>query len=1198
MKIFEKIKSSIRRNNDNNPHRTLYINQHHLKTPFRYPNNFVTTAKYSLFSFLPLFFYEQFRKFANIFFLFCAVIQQIEGVSPTSPLATALPLGLVLLATAYKEIYEDLKRHKQDKVVNKSVCNIYNSEEMAFIKKKWFELSVGDVVRLEGGEPLPADIILLSSSEPDGLCYIETSNLDGETNLKIKQAKQETSHLCLSSQLADFEGQIICEKPTNSLYTFEGTLNISTLPKPIPLDYDQLLLRGSVLRNTKWIFGVVIYTGRDTRLVKNTRRPPLKQTKVERTINIQMAMLFAILFILALISTILSFVNPEKYATTYAYLDTNHILSTKTFILNFLTFIILYNNLIPISLIVTMEIVKFQQASLIDEDLDMYYSSNDTPASARTSTLVEELGQVEYIFSDKTGTLTCNRMELKRIIIGAVLYIDDEKLTDKSSIRDSVPTLASVRLPGQESESSISLPIDRDESSSSGIIVDHEKSRVMFNFMKLRDQAKSASSDSLTRQFLTILSVCHTVIPERKDDSELDEEVIYQASSPDEAALVKGVVKLGFKYLIRRPKSVTVKIFDQYEEHEILNVLEFNSNRKRMSVISKSPDGKIVLMTKGADTVILERLDKHNNPHGEKILELLEDCATEGLRTLCIAYRIISEEEYASWNKIYEEASITVNQRSEALDKAAELIEKDLFFIGATAIEDKLQDGVPETIYTLSQAGIKIWILTGDRQETAINIGYSCKLLTEDMALIIVNERTKNDTKLILENRLNTLNALKNGKVTGLGGSLSKSLESSSSIISSIDQDSYALIIDGKALEFALEPDLEKLFFDLAHQCKSVICCRVSPLQKALVVRLVKKYTKSVVLSIGDGANDVGMIQAAHIGVGISGQEGLQAARSSDYSIAQFRYLRKLLLVHGSWSYQRLSKMVLYSFYKNICLYMTQFWYSWYNLYSGQTFYESWIISLYNVFFTFWPPVVIGVTDQHITARQLDNYPQLYRLGQKGEFFNLRKFWGWTINAIAHSCILFFMVHQICKYDWILGDGRVAGHWFVGVMLYTCVLATVLLKSALITNNWTKFAFVCIPGSFIIWFIFIPFYTSIFPSIYIGSELYGITKPLFSSPVFWLTVIILPLICLFRDFVWKYLKRQYFPKSYHIIQEFHKFNIPDFRPRMDRFRKAIHKVRQIQRMKRVRGYAFSQGETGQASLIRLYDTTKSKPRGI
>ena len=322
-------------------------------------------------------------------------------------------------------------------------------------------------------------------------------------------------------------------------------------------------------------------------------------------------------------------------------------------------------------------------------------------------------------------------------------------------------------------------------------------------------------------------------------------------------------------------------------------------------------------------------------------------------------------------------------------------------------------------------------MLTGDRQETAINVGLSCKLVSEDMNLIVVNEETKEATKSFLQRKYDAIKSIKADEA---------------------DLEALALVIDGKSLKFALEKDLESLFLDVAVMCRAVICCRVSPLQKAFVVKLVKNNLKAILLAIGDGANDVSMIQAAHVGVGISGMEGLQAARSADVAIGQFRYLRKLLLVHGSWSYHRLSKLILYSFYKNITLYMTQFWYVFQNLFSGEVIYESWTISFYNVFFTVAPPIVMGVFDQFISARLLDRYPQVYQLGQKGVFFNVRSFWGWVINGFYHSIILYYLSIYMWPNDGVLSSGLIAGHWVWGTALYTAVLATVLIKAALITK--------------------------------------------------------------------------------------------------------------------------------------------------
>ncbi|KIJ30028.1 hypothetical protein M422DRAFT_36734 [Sphaerobolus stellatus SS14] len=1085
--------------------RVIALNDEHVNLAEGYCSNYVSTSKYNIATFLPKFLTEQFSKYANVFFLFTACIQQNPGVSPTNRYTIILPLGLVLLASAFKD--------------PKKISNVLSrTGTSTFIEVPWRDIRVGDIVRIESDDFIPADVILISSSEPEGLCYIETSNLDGETNLKIKQASPHTSTLTAPHLVQTLAGQLRYEQPNNSLYTFEGTMelrNLNGVPKTIPLGPDQMLLRGAQLRNTPWCYGLVVYTGHETKLMRNATAAPIKRTAVERQVNAQIVLLFILLLALSIGSSVGAVIRLWFFADKQWYLAIADSASGKaaTFVLDILTFVILYNNLIPISLIVTMEVVKYQQAQLINSDLDMYYAPTDTPALCRTSSLVEELGQIEYVFSDKTGTLTRNEKEFRIACIAGVSYAEE---IDESKVEDA---------PGQHSTFAALRTLFAPQTNSSNPFDDPPPSHSR-SHSSLADQERE-----VTKEFMTLLAVCHTVIPEVKEGGQIK----YQASSPDEAALVSGAEMLGYKFHTRKPRSVFVDIYGATAEYEILNVCEFNSTRKRMSTLVRTPDGRIKLFCKGADTVIQERLAP-NQPYTEKMLQQLEDYATAGLRTLCIASRTIPEGEYTAWAQSYAAAAATVNGRGEALDKAAEMIERDMFLLGATAIEDKLQEGVPDAIHTMQSAGIKIWVLTGDRQETAINIGLSCRLISESMNMVvIINEQNAHDTEEFITKRLT---ALKNQRKSG-------------------DVEDLALIIDGKSLGFALEKSLSKQFLELAIMCKAVVCCRVSPLQKALVVKLVKKNTKAILLSIGDGANDVPMIQAAHVGVGISGAEGLQAARSADVAISQFRFLKKLLL------------LILYSFYKNIVLYMTQFWFSFFNNFSGQIAYESWTLSFYNVLFTLLPPLVIGIFNQVVSARILDRYPQLYTLGQQNAFFTKTAFWLWIINALYHSLLLYGFLIILFWGDLKQASGLDTGHWFWGTTLYLAVLLTVLGKAALISDLWTKYTVA------------------------------GIVPRLFGNWNFYLTILLLPAICLSRDFAWKYYRRTYQPALYHIAQELQKYNIPDYRPRQEQC-----KVRAVQRLRRTRGFAFSQTETAghqdQARLIRAYDTSKShnRPSGL
>ena len=851
--------------------RIIHLNNPPANSANKYVDNHVSTAKYNVATFLPKFLIEQFSKFANVFFLFTAALQQIPGLSPTNQYTTIGPLIVVLLISAAKELVEDYRRKQADSALNNSKARVLRGSN--FEETKWINVAVGDIVRVESEEPFPADMVLLASSEPEGLCYIETANLDGETNLKIKQGLPETSALVSPAELSRLGGRVRSEQPNSSLYTYEATLTMQAGggEKELPLNPEQLLLRGATLRNTPWIHGIVVFTGHETKLMRNATATPIKRTKVERQLNKLVLALIGLLLILSSICTIGDLVYRAVSNDSVEYLELDQLNGAgkvvQAIFKDLVTYWVLFSSLVPISLFVTVELVKYWHGILINDDLDIYYDQTNTPANCRTSSLVEELGMVGFVFSDKTGTLTCNMMEFKQCSIGGIQYAEE-------------------------------VPEDRRATVQDGVVVG------IHDFKQLQENIKSHQTSEAIKHFLALLATCHTVIPERDEKSG---NIKYQAASPDEGALVQGAVTMGYSFLARKPRTVIIEVDGQEFEYELLAVCEFNSTRKRMSTIYRCPDGKIRLYCKGADTVILERLND-DNPHVEQTLLHLEDYASEGLRTLCLAMREVPEQEFQEWYAMFDKAQTTVGgNRADELDKTAEIIERDLYLLGATAIEDRLQDGVPETIHTLQEANIKVWVLTGDRQETAINIGMSSKLLSEDMMLLIVNEEDAAATRQNIQKKLEAIRNNAEG---------------------SVEMDTLALVIDGKSLTYALEPEMEKMFYDLAVMCKAVICCRVSPLQKALVVKLVKKFSDEILLAIGDGANDVSMIQAAHIGVGISGVEGLQAARSADVSIGQFRFLRKLTLVHGAWSYHRISKTILFSFYKNIALYQTQFWVS------------------------------------------------------------------------------------------------------------------------------------------------------------------------------------------------------------------------------------------------------------------------------
>uniref|UniRef100_A0A8C6JFH4 Phospholipid-transporting ATPase n=1 Tax=Melopsittacus undulatus TaxID=13146 RepID=A0A8C6JFH4_MELUD len=1100
--------------------RTIFINQPQLT---KFCNNHVSTAKYNIITFLPRFLYSQFRRAANAFFLFIALLQQIPDVSPTGRYTTLVPLLFILAVAAVKEIIEDIKRHKADNAVNKKQTQVF------------FQVDVGDIVIIKGKEYIPADTVLLSSSEPQAMCYIETSNLDGETNLKIRQGLPLTSDIKDIESLMSLSGRIECESPNRHLYDFVGNIRLDG-HGTIPLGADQILLRGAQLRNTQWVHGIVVYTGHDTKLMQNSTSPPLKMSNVERITNIQILILFCILIAMSLICSIGSAIWNQRHTGRDWYLDLNYG-GASNFGLNFLTFIILFNNLIPISLLVTLEVVKFIQAYFINWDIDMHYEPTDTAAMARTSNLNEELGQVKYIFSDKTGTLTCNVMQFKKCTVAGVAY-------------------------GQGSQNGEEKPFS-DSSLLENLQSNHPTAPIIC-------------------EFLTMMAVCHTAVPEREGD-----KIIYQAASPDEGALVRAARHLSFVFTGRTPDSVIIESLGQEERYELLNVLEFTSTRKRMSVIVRTPSGKLRLYCKGADTVIYDRLAE-SSKYKEITLKHLEQFATEGLRTLCFAVAEISESDYQEWLDVYHRASTALQNRALKLEESYELIEKNLQLLGATAIEDKLQDKVPETIETLMKADIKIWILTGDKQETAINIGHSCKLLRKNMGLIVINEGSLDGTRETLSHHCSTL-----------GDTLRK-------------ENDFALIIDGKSLKYALTFGVRQYFLDLALSCKAVICCRVSPLQKSEVVEMVKKQVKVVTLAIGDGANDVSMIQTAHVGVGISGNEGLQAANSSDYSIAQFKYLKNLLLVHGAWNYNRVAKCILYCFYKNIVLYIIEVWFAFVNGFSGQILFERWCIGLYNVMFTAMPPLTLGIFERSCRKENMLKYPELYKTSQNALDFNTKVFWFHCLNGLFHSFILFWFPLKALQHGTVFGNGKTSDYLLLGNTVYTFVVLTVCLKAGLETSYWTLFSHIAIWGSIALWVVFFGIYSSLWPVIPMAPDMSGEAAMMFSSGVFWMGLLCIPMTALLLDVVYKVVKRATFKTLVDEVQELEaKSEDPGAVVHGKSLSERAQLLKNVFKKNHVNlyrsdslqqnllhGYAFSQDENGivsQSEVIRAYDTTKQRP---
>lgn len=655
-----------------------------------FAGNSIRTSRYTILSWAPKSLIWQFRRSANVYFLIISILTTLS-FSPKNPFSMVSTFAAVLVFTMLKEAYEDYFRHVQDRRVNRAVAHCYNAVTGKFGDIQWKDVKVGDVLEVRNGELLPADLVFLSSSHAQGLAFVNTMNLDGETNLKEKLALAETKHIT-PSDFPNISLEIATDMPNMSLVKWNCNLRLNS-GKWLPLSLNQLLLRSCQIRNTEKIYGLVIYAGQESKVMLNSKHPPAKTSNVMRKMNKMLYTVYAMQFLICVGFAGLSIYWEHVLAEKHVYLGDVSGPNAGGFFIRILTFYVAYSHLIPISLYVALEIVKLACSYLIRQDLQMYYAPDDRPASARTSDLVEELGQVEFIFSDKTGTLTQNIMKFKKCSINGIVYGSVEGIGND---------------PGQDQR-----PIE------------------------VLNNSHPGSTDLVAMtKFFTHMSLCHSVFP--TENPVPGRPMIYQASSPDELALVSGAASLGFVFCDKTTKALYMKTWGGEKNcWEILAEIPFNSNRKRMSIVLKEPETqRVLLLCKGADQVIMPLL-RPRQSLTSLMQDHLHEFAMEGLRTLVLAQRYIDSEEFLSWSQKWRSTQLSnISDKDSALDSLGAELEQNLDLLGVSAIEDKLQVGVPDTIAVLMAAGIRVWVLTGDKQETAIEIGKACNLITKDMKLL------------------------------------------------------------------------------------------------------------------------------------------------------------------------------------------------------------------------------------------------------------------------------------------------------------------------------------------------------------------------------------------------------------------------------------------------------------------------------
>ncbi len=983
-----------------------------------FPANIIRNQKYNIFTFIPIVMFNQFKFFLNFFFLLMALSQFVPELQIGYLYTYWFPLGFVISVTMIRELVDDFRRYQRDCEVNASRYVKLSRKGQVSVASS--DLKVGDVVYVEKGQRVPADMVLLRTTEHSGSCFIRTDQLDGETDWKLRLAVNSTQKSLMNGSdedLLNLQASVYAEKPQKDIHSFIGKFTSQD-------NEDSLSIENTMWSNTVvasgTAIGLVIYTGPECRAAMNNSKPRSKVGLVDMELNDLTKVLILATIALSIVMVCLKGFEGPWYIYMFR-------------------FILLFSYLIPISLRVNLDMGKIFYSWQIQNDKEI-------PGTvARSTTIPEELGRIAYLLSDKTGTLTKNQMVFKKLHLGTVSYNDD--------------TFDEVL---------VSL-------------------RSFFNNLEVR-KGKITRKNAATRsaEAVKALALCHNVTPvyelgeNSSEATEADQDILansdpsYQASSPDEVALVHWSEKMGLALIERTLTSMKLRTpSGEIQSYSILQIFPFTSETKRMGIILKDDkSGEIIFYMKGAD-VVMASIVQFNDWLEEEV----DNMAREGLRTLVIAKKTLNLDQYQDFEQRYNAAKLSVVNRAAQVAAVVESLERDMELLCVTGVEDKLQDNVRNTLEQLRNAGVKVWMLTGDKLETATCIAKSSKLIFKNQSIHIFK-------------------------------AVSNRIEAHQELNSFRRKQDTALVISGKSLEVCLVY-YEHEFMDLVVNSPAVVCCRCSPEQKAQVVRLIQQHTKKTCAAIGDGGNDVSMIQAASAGIGIVGKEGKQASLAADFSLTQFSHVARLLLVHGRNSYKRSASLSQFVIHRGLIITTMQAIFSAVFYFSSVSLYQGFLMVGYATVYTMFP-VFSLVLDRDISGKIALTYPELYKDLSKGRSLSYKTFFTWCLISIYQGGVIMFGALLLFEDEFI----------HVVSISFTALILTELIMVALTIRTWH-------------WLMIIAEFASL--AIYILSLI--VLKDFFDAEFIrtagfmWRTATITAISCV-PLYIWKCLRKRFSPTSY------------------------------------------------------------------
>uniref|UniRef100_A0A8C5R3D3 Phospholipid-transporting ATPase n=1 Tax=Leptobrachium leishanense TaxID=445787 RepID=A0A8C5R3D3_9ANUR len=993
--------------------RTVWLG-HPEKREQRYPRNVINNQKYNFFTFLPGILFNQFKYFFNLYFLLLACSQFVPEMR-LGPLYTFwVPLGFVVTVTIIREAVEEIRCYVRDKEVNSQIYSKLTAR--GTVKVRSSSIQVGDLVLVEK--------VCVCLADAYRSCFLRTDQLDGETDWKLRLPVACTQRLPTAADLLQTRSYVYAEEPNIDIHNFSGTFTREDSDPPTneSLSIENTLWASTVIASGT-VVGVVIYTGREQRSVMNASNPRSKIGLFDLEVNCLTKILFSALIVVSLVMVALQHFAGRWY-------------------LQIIRFLLLFSNIIPISLRVNLDMGKIVYSWMIRRDPKI-------PGTVvRSSTIPEQLGRISYLLTDKTGTLTQNEMVFKRLHLGTVAYGMDSMDEVQSHIF-SIYTQPSHDPPTQK-----------------GLTT------------KVRKTMSSRVYEAVKG-----IALCHNVTPSYESNGVTDQAEaelqfedscrVYQASSPDEVALVQWTESVGLTLVGRDQSSMQLRTpSGQILNFTILQIFPFTYESRRMGVIVKDTTGDITFYMKGAD-VVMAGIVQYND-------WLEEECgnmAREGLRVLVVAKKSLTEEQYQDFEARYVQAKLSVHDRSLKVATVIESLEMEMELLCLTGVEDQLQADVRPTLEMLRNAGMKVWMLTGDKLETATCTAKNAHLVTRNQDIHIFRSVT-NRGEAHLE-----LNAFRR-------------------------KHDCALVISGDSLEVCLKY-YEYEFMELACQCPAVVCCRCAPTQKAQIVRLLQERTGKLTCAVGDGGNDVSMIQEADCGVGVEGKEGKQASLAADFSVTQFKHLGRLLMVHGRNSYKRSAALSQFVIHRSLCISTMQAVFSSVFYFASVPLYQGFLIIGYSTIYTMFP-VFSLVLDKDVKSEVAMLYPELYKDLLKGRPLSYKTFLIWVLISIYQGSIIMYGALLLFESEFV----------HIVAISFTSLILTELLMVALTIQTWH-------------WLMIVGELLSL--SCYIASlvflhefiDVYFITTLSFLWKVTAITLVsCLPL------YVLKYLRRKFSPPSY------------------------------------------------------------------